>query len=225
MELAQQKKSGGSTARMIAGSLVAASLLASGNALAWTATEAPGSPSVMSLGTLTGNTLSFTGEAGVISNKLEVNDLDPDSYTDSMTINILAGAGELLSSITLNETAFINFGSGANYAFSALATATLANGGSVTLGNFEWDSESTGGSPNYTFASGTLNLVPGVTALTIYLENTLSYSNFDGNNTGAFIRLDEVNLTVATTPVPLPAAAWLFAPAALLLARRRNAQA
>ena len=224
MELAQQKKSGGFTARMVAGSLVAASLLASGNALAWTATEAPGSPSVMSLGTMAGNTLAFIGEASVISNKLELNDLDPDSYTDSMTINILAGAGELLSSITLNESAFISFGTGANYAFSALATATLANGGSVTLGNFEWDSESTG-SPNYTFASGTLNLVPGVTALTIYLENTLSYSNFDGNNTGAFIRLDEVNLTVATTPVPLPAAAWLFAPAALLLARRRNAQA
>ena len=210
-------------AHALAAGIAASGLLASANVLAWTATEAPGSPSVMSLGTLTGNTLAFEGETGVISNKVELNDLDPDSYTDSMTINITAGAGELLSSITLTELAFISLGSAANYSFSALATATLATGGSLVLGNFEWDSESTG-SPNFAFATGTLNLVPGVTALTIYLENTVSYSDFDGGNTGAFIRLDEVTMTVATTPVPLPAAAWLFAPAALLLARRRSTQ-
>ncbi len=188
----------------------------SASALAWTATEDPLSTSVMSLGSLSGNVLSFEGESLVSSD----NGVD-DVFTDSMTINIVADAGELLRRITISESAFVNFGSAASYSFSAQATAHIAGGATINLGNFEWDSESTG-TPGYAFALGSLELLPAVSAVTLYLENTVSYANFDDAVTGAFVRLDEVAMSVETAPVPLPAAMWLFAPAVVLVARRRG---
>jgi len=62
--------------------------------------------------------------------------------------------------------------------------------------------------------------------VTLYLENTVSYANFDDTVTGAYVRLDEIAMSVktapVTAPVPLPAALWLFAPAVVLVARRRG---
>jgi hypothetical protein len=40
--------------------------------------------------------------------------------------------------------------------------------------------------------------------------------------TGAYVRLDEIAMSVETAPVPVPAALWLFAPAVVLVARRRG---
>jgi hypothetical protein len=58
--------------------------------------------------------------------------------------------------------------------------------------------------------------------VTLYLENTVSYANFDDAVTGAYVRLDEIAMSVETAPVPVPAALWLFAPAVVLVARRRG---
>jgi hypothetical protein len=216
MDMSGRNKKYGFIQRALTIGALAAGFAASGNALAWTAAEDPSSPSVMSLGSITGNVLSFEGESLVSSS----NGVD-DTFTDSMTINIVADAGELLRSITINESAFVYFGEAAAYSFSAQATAHVAGGAIVNLGSFEWDSESTG-TPGYAFALGSLDLLPGVSAVTLYLENTVSYANFDEAATGAFVRLDAVTMSVDTAPVPVPAALWLFAPGVVLLARRRN---
>jgi len=216
MDMSRSQRKYGFIHRALTVSALAAGFATSASALAWTATEDASSSSVMSLGSITGNVLSFEGEALVSSNN-GVNDV----FTDSMTINIVAGAGELLRRITLSERALVSLGSASNYSFSAQATALISGGATVNLGNFEWDSESTG-TPGYAFAFGNLDLLSGVSAVTLYLENTVSYANFDDTVTGAYVRLDEIAMSVETAPVPVPAALWLFAPAVVLVARRRG---
>ena len=216
MDMSDSQRKYGFIHRALTVSVLAVGFATSASALAWTATEDASSSSVMSLGNISGNVLSFEDEALVSSNN-GVNDV----FTDSMTINIVAGAGELLRRITLSESAFVNLGSASTYSFSAQATALINGGATVNLGNFEWDSESTG-TPGYAFAIGNLDLLSGVSAVTLYLENTVSYANFDDTVTGAYVRLDEVAMSVETAPVPVPAALWLFAPAVVLVARRRG---
>lgn len=194
-------------------------LLGAVNASALTVEELESSPSLMSVGTVMGNTVSLLNEHLVSSASPLA---DSDTYKDRMELLFQAAAGEYLSTISIDETAFVATGDATSFQFVANGTATTATGTTIPLGAFDW---SVGDPlPNYLFASGTLTLAPGVTSVILYLENLVSYSNYDEGPTGAFIRLDDVNFTVTTTPVPVPAAAWLFAPAALLLARRRATQ-
>ena len=222
-ELGMEKsRTSASNALKLKGALCALALLGAGNAAALTVSELPSSPSVMSVvtGTVTGNTFSLVDEYLVSSASPLA---ESDFYKDRMELLIESGAGEHLSSISIYETAYASTGSATGFEFTASGVATTAAGSTINLGSFVWSSDDPS-APASLFATGTLNLGSGVTAVILYLENIVSYSNFNGEPTGAFIRLDNVDFSVTTTPVPVPAAAWLFAPAALLLARRRAAQ-
>lgn len=133
----------------------------------------------------------------------------PVTVTDTVTMTLTAPEGYFITGFVYNEAGNANVG------FASFAEVT----GSITVGGIPVNFNNELITPDSGMVSWSIDpialaLVEGVESVTVTITNTLSAVAFEPPE-DAIIEKTEAILQVGLTPVPVPAAVWLFGSAVL----------